>query len=147
LTAPEKTTPAEVEFWRRICTNAMPEMQLAEIIIEVDRWTNCLDAFRDLGSDLPAEGTTRQLLIAAIMATGMNLELTQMARATELTYEQLRQAADNFIRDDTIRPAPATIDNFVLHHAYSRHWGEGIASSSDGLRMTVPVAAPNALYN
>lgn len=31
------------------------------------------------------------------MATGMNLELTQMARATDFSYEQLRQVADNFI--------------------------------------------------
>jgi TnpA family transposase len=147
LTPPERTTPEAVDSWRRICSNAMPEAQLAEIIIEVDRWTDCLDAFRSLGSDLPAEGTNRQLLIAAIMATGMNLEMTQMARATDFSYEQLRQVADNYIREETIRPALAILDNFVLHHPYSRHWGAGIASSSDGLRITVPVAAPNALYN
>jgi TnpA family transposase len=147
LTPQEKTTPEAVDSWRNTCHNAMPEVQLADIIIEVDRWTNCLEAFRSLGSDLPAEGATKRLLIAAIMATGMNLELTQMARATDFSYEQLRQVADNFIREDTIRPALAILDNFVLHHPFSRHWGQGVASSSDGLRMTVPVSAPNARYN
>jgi TnpA family transposase len=147
LTPQEKSTPEDVDSWRNSCHNAMPEVQLADIIIEVDRWTDCLETFRSLGSDLPAEGTTKRLLIAAIMAIGMNLELTQMARATDFSYEQLRQAADNFIREDTIRPALAILDNFVLHHPFSRHWGQGIASSSDGLRITVPVSAPNARYN
>ncbi|MFN2138194.1 MAG: Tn3 family transposase, partial [Candidatus Promineifilaceae bacterium] len=147
LSAPEKTTPEEANLWGDVCYNVVPEVQLADIVIEVDRWTNCLETFRSLGADLPAEGTTRRLLIAAIMAVGMNLELTKMARATDFSYEQLRQVADNYIREDTIRPALAILDNFVLHHPYSSHWGQGIASSSDGLRMTVPVSAPNAMYN
>lgn len=147
LAPQEKTTPEAADSWRNKCHNAMPEVQLADIVIEVDRWTNCLETFRSLGSDLPAEGATKRLLVAAIMAIGMNLDLTQMARATDFSYEQLRQAADMFIREDTIRPALAILDNFVLHHPFSRHWGQGIASSSDGLRMTVPVSAPNARYN
>lgn len=74
LASPEKTTPEEVGYWRRVCDNTMPEVQLAEIVIEVDRWSNCQETFRSFGSDLPAEGATKQLLIAAITAIGMNLE-------------------------------------------------------------------------
>jgi TnpA family transposase len=147
LTPPEATTPEASKRWRRICYNIVPEVELADIVIEVDKWTNCLDAFHTLETEAAAEGTTKRLLIAAIMAVGMNLEMTKMARATAFSREQLTQVADNFIREETIRSALAILDNFVLNHPYSRHWGQGITSSSDGMRMIVPVSAPNALYN
>jgi TnpA family transposase len=125
----------------------MPEMQLADLIIEVDRGTGCLGAFRSLLSNESVRESDKQRLIAAIMAIGMNLEFTQMAQATGFSVEQLAQVAESFIREETIRAAMTTLDNFVLHHPFSRHWGQGVSSSSDGMRLVVPVASPNALYN
>jgi TnpA family transposase len=147
LSPAEKSTPDEVDEWGRRFDQMMPETQLADVVIEVDRWTHCLDEFSSLVSNQPAQGILRQRLIAAILATGMNLDLTQMAQATEFSVDQLTQVADGFIREDTVRAALTTLDNFVLHHPYSRHWGQGTSSSSDGMRLVVPVSSPNALYN
>lgn len=142
-----KTTPDETKGWRRRLYGHMPQMQLAEVITEVDGWTNFLQMFTHLTTGEPASDDNKRALIATLMGLGLKLGLAQMAPATDFSEKQLTWTADWYIRDDTLQQAQVLLDNFVLHHPYSRHWGQGTTSSSDGLRVLVPVAAANAGYN
>jgi TnpA family transposase len=87
------------------------------------------------------------MLLAAVMALGMNHGLGKLARSTPFSYRQLAWAADWHLRDDTLRQALAELDRFVLHQPLARHWGDGTRSSSDGIRVKVAVKAANAERN
>ena len=58
------------------------------------------------------------------MALGQNLGYERMALASEFTAKQLSDIADWHIRDETLLKAMAELDNFVLRHPYSKHWGD-----------------------
>jgi TnpA family transposase/uncharacterized protein YukE len=147
LKALQKSTPDEAIEWRRKLYNQLPLMQLAEVVIEVDGWTDFLKPFTHLTSGQRPVGEQKTILVAALMGLGMNLGLAQMAQATAFSYRQLAWIAEWYIRPETLRQALAELDNFVLHHPFSRHWGQGSTSSSDGMRIVVPVEAANAMYN
>ena len=70
-----------------------------------------------------------------------------MAQASEFSEQELMHTAEWRFHEDSLRQAIARLDNFVLHHPYSSHWGSGTTSSSDGLRVPVVDNAPNAVYN
>jgi TnpA family transposase len=143
----EKVTPAAVESLRRRLYSYVPWVEMSQMIVDVDRWTGFLDSFTHLLSGRPPARYHKAVLIAALMEAGMNLGPTKMAQASEFTTRELTQQAEWHIREETLRLAQAELDNFVLHHPFSRHWGSGTTSSSDGMRIPVVVSAANALLN
>ncbi|MCI0579854.1 MAG: Tn3 family transposase [Chloroflexi bacterium] len=147
LAGDEKSTPDEVEEWERRLYRPMPEMQLADVIVEVAGWTGCLQPFTHLGTGQLAEGKDKERLIATILGPGLNLGLAKMAQATPFSWEELSQMAEWYVRPEAIRQAQIILDNFVLHHPFAKYWGEGKSSSSDGMRVVVPVEAVNTVYN
>ncbi len=147
LSRPEKSVPEGAKAWSKKLYSHFPHVELSDVIIEVAASTGCLDPFIHLTTDQPLVGRQREILIATLMGLGMNLGMSKMAQATAFTDDQLETMADWHIREDTLRQAQIILDNFVLHHPFSKHWGQGTTSSSDGLRLPVPVKAPNALYN
>ena len=131
-------------------------LAMAQIIMDVDRWTGFLQSFTHLLTFLQSfthlltgespTGYHKALLIAALMASGMNIGPTKMAQASDFSEIELMQLTEWHIREETLRKAQAELDNFVLHHPFSRHWGSGTTSSSDGMRVPVVVNAANAYY-
>lgn len=120
---------------------------MSQVIVDFNEWMGALQFFPHLLTGEAPTGYHQAVLIAALMASGMNIGLTKMAQACDFSEQELMQSAEWHIREETLRRAIAELDNFVLHHPFSQHWGTGIASSSDGLRVPVVVNAPNAVYN
>lgn len=143
----EKSTPEEAKAWSQKLYAHCPLVELADVLIEVAASTGCLAPFVHLVTGQAPTARQTETLIAALMGIGMNLGLSKMAQATDFTPDQLETMADWFIREETLQQAQIILDNFVLHQPYSRFWGQGTTSSSDGLRLPVPVKAANALYN
>jgi TnpA family transposase len=143
----EKSTPEEAKAWSQKLYAHCPLVELADVIIEVAASTGCLAPFVHLTTGQAPTARQTEILIAALMGSGMNLGLSKMAQATDFTPDQLEMVADWFIREETLQPAQIILDNFVLHQPFSRSWGQGTTSSSDGIRLPVPVKAANALYN
>jgi Tn3 transposase DDE domain-containing protein len=147
LTALEAVVPDAAKQLQRRLERRIPLISLSDLLNEVDRWTGCFRHFTHLVSGDASEGDRRQMLIAAVMALGMNHGLGRLARSTPFSYRQLAWAADWHIREDTIRTALIELDQFVLHHPLARYWGDGTRSSSDGMRVRVAVNAANADRN
>ncbi|MEM7798703.1 MAG: Tn3 family transposase [Chloroflexota bacterium] len=143
----EKVTPPEVKALRRQLYRFVPQIEMSQMIADVNQWTDVLGHFNHLLSGEAPIGHHQEILTAALMASGMNIGPTKMAQASDFSEQELIHSAMWHIRDETLYPAIAELDNFVLHHPYSRHWGSGISSSSDGMRVPVVVDAPNAIYN
>lgn len=117
------------------------------MIVDVNKWMGVLQFFPHLLTAEAPTGYHQAVLIAALMESGMNIGPTKMAQACDFSEQELMYSAEWHIREETLRLAMAELDNFVLHHPFSRHWGSGVASSSDGMRVPVIVNAPNAVYN
>jgi TnpA family transposase len=137
---------AAVQLRRRLYAR-LPRIDLPDLLREVMRGTHFLDAFTHLQDGTALDGAAALPLLAAVMANGLNLGLTTMANASAFPYHELSWALDWYVRDETLRAALAVLDNAVLQHPFSRAWGAGTRSSSDGLRIQLGVQAANADYN
>jgi TnpA family transposase len=82
------------------------------------------------------------LLYAVILRQATNLGLTDMARASEFSYEQLEWAWEQLCREDTLTAASARLVDY--HHGLplAHEWGAGRLSSSDGQRFAARTRGP-----
>jgi Tn3 transposase DDE domain len=102
--------------------------------VEVDEWTGFARNFTHVRGGGPARD--RELLLAAILADGINLGLSRMAEACPgLSASALSRIATRHIREETYSKALAEIVNY--HHSleFAGHWGDGTTSSADGQRF------------
>ncbi len=143
----KKTTPTAAKTLSARLYRHMPTVDFTQMIIDVDQWTGFLDQFTHLASGAAPEQERKAVLIAALLENGMNVGASRMALATRYSPRMLAECAEWHIREQTLQDALTILDNFVLHHPYSRHWGQGTTSSSDGMRIPVAVKAANAVYN
>ena len=143
----EKTTPPEAVKARQQLYRYIPQVEMSQVMVDVNQWLDIRQFFPHLLTGEAPTGYHQALFIAALMASGMNIGPTKMAQACDFSEQELMNSAEWHIREETLRQAMAALDNFVLHHPFSQHWGRGIASSSDGMRVPVVVNAPNAVYN
>ncbi len=80
-------------------------------------------------------------LYASILVHACNFGLEQMAQSTDISYRQLAWTTMWRLREETLDRAIVSL--FDYHHKlpFSRLWGSGILSSSDGQRF--PVSGKN----
>lgn len=142
-----KITPEEAIQLRQQLYAYMPQVEMSQLILDIHKWTNVLDHFPHISTGRIPTGRHLAMLIATLMESGMNIGSTKMSQACPFSESELIHTAQWHIHEDALRSAIANLDNFVLHHPFSRHWGRGIASSSDGMRVPVRVNAANAVYN
>lgn len=115
-------------------TALLPHVKITDLLLEVESWTGFSRHFTHLGSGQPS--TEPPLLLAALLADGLNLGLTKMAQATpELSEARLSRLGAWYIREETYRSALAALVDAQTGEPLSAFWGEGTTSSSDGQRF------------
>ena len=115
-------------------TALLPHVKITELLLEVESWTGFSRHFTHLGNG--QKPTAPSLLLAALLADGLNLGLTKMAQATpELSVAQLSRHSAWCIREETYRTALAALVDAQTQEPLSAVWGEGTTSSSDGQRF------------
>ena len=127
-----------------IITQRLPLIELPELLIEVDSWTQFSTHFTHAGG---SESRTKDLLVhlyASILAQACNFGLSKMAYISDLSYRQLAWCSNWYIREETLKSAINTLVNFQFRQPLSHHWGSGTLSSSDGQRFPVSVKTRNA---
>ncbi len=128
------TVPAEAEVLMHRVGALLPRIKITDLLLEVESWTNFSCHFTHLGN---AQSSPKpSLLLAAILADGLNLGLMKMAQATpEITPSQLSWLCAWHIRDETYAAALAELVNAQSRQPLAALWGEGTTSSSDGQRF------------
>jgi len=127
---------------RKLVEPRLPEVDLADLLIEVDAWTAFsehlvpLSGNRRRGAEMPA------LLYAVIVAQATNLGLSGMARASEFSYQQLEWAWEQLCREDTLTAVSATLVDYHHRLPLAQQWGTGRLSSSDGQRFAARGRGP-----
>ncbi len=122
----------------------LPRVELADLLIEVDGWTDFSRHLVHAGGAQPRSDDHARHLYAAILAQASNLGLVAMADVADLSYRKLAWTNDWYLREETLRPAIAAVVDHHYRHPLAHAWGDGSLSSSDGQRFAVGVKAANA---
>lgn len=136
--------PAESALLSDLVAERLPRIELADLLIEVDRWCGFTRHFTHAGGSTLRTRDLAVHLYAAILAQACNFGMATMAEAADLTYRQLAWTSEWYLREDTLRAANAAIVNYQHRLPLSQAWGGGTLSSSDGQRFPVSVKSPVA---
>ena len=137
---------------RHKVTSLLPRVDLPELILEIAAITGFTEAFTHL-----SERTARALdlgvsLSAVLMSEACNTGLEPLIRGdvVALKRDRLSWVDQNYIRDDTLEAANATLVAAQSRLALVSQWCGGEVASADGMRFVVPVrtvhAGPNPKY-
>ena len=126
-----KVTPPEAEAVAVRLYAMLPRVRITDLLAEVAGWTGFLDCFTHLRTgELAADG---RVLMAGLLADGLNLGLTRMAEACSIaSLGQLAWIADWHIRDETYALALRRLVDQQQREPFATTFGGGVASSSDG---------------
>jgi hypothetical protein len=131
ITPIEKSTPPEAEALAERLYAMLPHIRITDLLSEVARWTLFTDCFTHLRSGEIA--TDPRVVMAGILADGLNLGLTRMAEACSVaSVGQLAWTADWHIRDETYALALQRLVDQHQREPLAALFGDGLASSSDG---------------
>lgn len=131
ITPIEKTTPPEAEALAACLYAMLPRIRITDLLSEVARWTLFTDCFTHLRTGETAADA--RVLMAGLLADGLNLGLTRMAEACSVaSLGQLAWTADWHIRDETYALALQCLVNHQQGEPLAATFGRGVASSSDG---------------
>lgn len=136
--------PASLKWLKDRMSRRLPQGEIPDVVIEMDRTVQFTRHFRHAGTGEVAPPALKRYLYAAILAQACNLSLQAMARMADISYEQLYWVNVWYVREDALQAAIVDLANYQYHHPLSRLWGNGTLSSSDGQRFPVSVRASNA---
>jgi Tn3 transposase DDE domain len=106
-------------------------IRITDLLSEVARWTLFTDCLPHLRSGETVADP--RVLMAGLLADGLNLGLTRMAEAcTIASLGQLARAADWHISDETYALALRHLVDHQQREPLATIFGGGVASSSDG---------------
>ena len=126
-----KSTPPEAKAFAARLYATLPRIRITDLLSEVARWTLFTDCFTHLRSGEMVANP--QILMAGLLADGLNLGLTRMADAcTIASLGQLAWVADWHIRDETYAAALWRLVDHQQREPLAAIFGSGFASSSDG---------------
>lgn len=137
--------PQRVVRLQQLVSERLPKVDLSDLLIEVDRWTNFTSAFEHAGGAQPRSTTLLIHLYASLLSQACNLGLSQMADISHLSYEQLAWTTNWYIREETLKAATTTLVNSHYREPLARIWGGGMLSSSDGQRFPATVESKRAV--
>ena len=131
ITPIEKSTPPEAEALAEHLYAMLPRIRVTDLLAEVARWTLFPDCFTHLRTGETAADS--RILMAGLLAEGLNLGLTRMAEACSIaSLGQLAWTSDWHIRDETYALALKCLVNQQEREPFAATFGSSSVSSSDG---------------
>jgi TnpA family transposase len=131
ITPIEKSTPPEAEALAERLYAMLPRIRVTDLLAEVARWTLFPDCFTHLRTGETAADS--RILMAGLLAEGLNLGLTRMAEACSIaSLGQLAWTSDWHIRDETYALALKCLVNQQEREPFAATFGSSSVSSSDG---------------
>lgn len=131
ITPLDNAVPIEAQALIQQVSSLLPHLKITELLLEVDSWIGFTQHFTHLKNDVPAED--KNLLLSVILADGINLGLRKMSESCPgSTYAKLSWLQAWHIRDETYSTALSELTNAQFYQPFSKYWGDGTTSSSDG---------------
>ncbi|MCF6768577.1 Tn3 family transposase, partial [Thiotrichales bacterium 19S11-10] len=133
-------------------SDLMPNVDLPELLLEVDRITKFTQAFPNVNNFNSQLENINVSLCAILMAEGCNIELSQVEKrgVAALKYSRLSWVEQNCVDAENLLNGNAILVDYHTNHPMAKKMGTGHIVSGDGLRFTVAVdsvySAPNKKY-
>ena len=127
----------------------LPEVEIADLPLEVHGWTGFLDEYTHMAGDTGREPGLSETLSALLVSESCNVGLTPVADDTHrpLTRDRLNWVAHNYLRSATHAAANTRLVDYHTPLALAQAWGGGQMASADGMRFVIPVSTIHAAYN
>ncbi|MGF6604885.1 TnpA family transposase [Paraburkholderia sp. GAS448] len=144
--------PPSLVALRAEVKSRMPRVDLPEILLEIAARTGFAEAFTHLTERTARAADLTTSLCAVLLAEACNTGPDPFVRqdTPALRRDRLMWVDQNYVRDETLIGANATLVAAQNQIALARQWGGGDVASADGMRFVVPVrtvhAAPNPKY-
>lgn len=142
---PGEELPPSSEVLKEEVASRLPEIELTDLLIEVDGWTNFSRFFEHPSGNEPRSPDALRHCYASILAQACNFGFMQMQRMSGLTYRKMAWYSTWYLREETLKSAFSELVNFHSRLPLSAFWGGGTLSSSDGQRFPVSVKTRNAV--
>src|ERR1700730_702235 len=131
ITPIEKSTPPEAEALAARLYAMLPRIRITHLLSKLAQWSLFPDCFTHLRTGETAADP--RILMASLLADGLNLGLTRMADACSVaSLRQLAWTADWHIRDEPYALALRRLIDQQQREPLAAMFGSGFASSSDG---------------
>jgi len=128
--------PKRILELQDLVTSLMPRIDLTDLIIEVANWFDVVSCFTHAGGDesrLDADEFKRRLF-TCLFVQGCNVELSKMAEHSGCSESDLAWFNNWYLREETAMHASNKAVDYQFKNPFSRHYGTGELTSSDGKR-------------
>jgi hypothetical protein len=129
----------ELEQMRLTFQASYPRVRIEDLLQDVDEWCGFSQAFQPLAGYQPQpRGNPHRSLLATLIAHGTNLGLAAMSQSVDtMEAEALQDTSRWFLREEILKAANTILVDYHHRLPFSRIWGDGSRSSSDGQRFAV----------
>ena len=129
--------------------DSLPHVDVSAVLHFAHQRCGCLDPFKHvLGRYVKTDADAR-VLMACLIAWATNMGLHRMAAISDIDYQTLKDASDNFIRLETLQAANDVVINATAALPIFEHYdlGDTLHSSSDGQRFETLIPTFNARHS
>ena len=144
--------PKSLVALRAEIASRLPRVDLPEILLEISASTGFTDSFTHVTERTARAHDLATSLCAVLLAEACNTGPEPLIRqdVPALRRERLAWVSQNYLRDDTLVKANASLVAAQSRITLAKAWGGGEVASADGIRFVVPVrtvhAGPNPKY-
>jgi Tn3 transposase DDE domain/Domain of unknown function (DUF4158) len=126
----------------------IPQRDIATVLQFVNSRCPFLQVFDHLLPRYTKQAANDLVLCACLVAWGTNTGLGRMGETSDISYQDLQDASDKFIRLETLGPANDLVVNGIVALPITHHWDLGglVHSSSDGQKFETRRPTFNARY-
>jgi hypothetical protein len=142
--------PASLVRLRAMVEALLPEVEIADLPLEVHGWTGFLDEYTHISSAPSRAGGLVESVSALLVADACNVGLTPVVDEDypPLSRDRLNWTAQNYVRSATHAGASTRLFDYHARLDLARDaWGGGEMASADGMRFVIPVSTIQAGNN
>ncbi|KAA8477499.1 TnpA family transposase [Arcticibacter tournemirensis] len=136
--------PDSVYELENAISSRLPLVDLPEILMEVNSWTNFTNHLTSIHDGKCPEIGQIHRVYASLLSNACNIPWVDMARSANIEYYDLLWSIRSYQREDTLKLANNHLVNYHHKQWLSNLWGGGTISSSDGQRFPVSGKIRNA---
>jgi TnpA family transposase len=129
--------PRESDPVNHVLFDYMPQTDIVRVFYFVQKKCEFMKEFEHVLERYTKQDADERLITACLTAWGTNMGLGKMAAISDVGYQTLASASDNFLRLETLKAANDCISNATAKLSIFRHYdiGEVVHSSSDGQKF------------
>jgi TnpA family transposase len=129
--------------------DGVEQIDIHTLMYFVHQQCRFLDVFEHILPRYAKQSAEEQVILACLVAWGTNLGLRRMDAISDIDFQSLTTASDNFVRPETLKPANDVVINAIaklpIFHAYDI--AEQVHSSSDGQKFETLIHTLNARHS